>query len=75
MRERGCSVFASTSRARRNLKDDGALSGESHEALDKDEAMQSEMRHTALAVAEAAHANHAGKLLEAGRTLKPSRQK
>ena len=47
----------------------------SHEALDKDLAIQNEVRNAALTLAEAAHANHAGKLLQAGRRLKPARQK
>jgi hypothetical protein len=47
----------------------------SHEALDADQAMQGEVRNAALTLAEAAHANHAGKLLQAGRSLKPPRQK
>jgi multimeric flavodoxin WrbA len=46
----------------------------SHEALDKDVAIQKEVRNAALTLAEAAHANHAGKLLQAGRKLK-ARQK
>jgi multimeric flavodoxin WrbA len=47
----------------------------SHEALDADTAMQDEVRNAALTLAEAAHANHAGTLLQAGRGLKPPRQK
>ncbi|HEY5410795.1 MAG TPA: flavodoxin family protein [Caulobacteraceae bacterium] len=47
----------------------------SHEALDADKAMQGEVRNAALTLAEAAHANHAGKLPQAGRDLKPPRQK
>ena len=47
----------------------------SHEALDADKAMQGEVRNAALTLAEAAHANHAGKLLQAGRDLAPPRQK
>ena len=47
----------------------------SHEALDADKAMQGEVRNAALTLAEAAHANHAGKLLQAGRDLTPPRQK
>src|SRR5581483_11410182 len=47
----------------------------SHDALDRDQAMQDEVRIAALTLAEAAHANHAGKLLQAGRDLKPARQK
>jgi multimeric flavodoxin WrbA len=47
----------------------------SHEALDVDLAMQAEVRNAALTLAEAAHANHAGTLLQAGRALKPPRQK
>ena len=46
-----------------------------HEALDADIAMQREVRNAALTLAEAAHANHAGKLLQAGRDLEPPRQK
>jgi len=46
-----------------------------HEALDADLAMQAEVRNAALTLAEAAHANHAGKLLQAGRDLRPPRQK
>jgi multimeric flavodoxin WrbA len=46
-----------------------------HEALDADKAMQGEVRNAALTLAEAAHANHSGKLLQAGRHLKPPRQK
>lgn len=47
----------------------------SHEALDKDKAMQDEVRNAARTLMEAAHANHAGKLLMAGQDLKPARQK
>ena len=47
----------------------------SHDELDADQAMQDEVRNAALTLAEAAHANHAGKLLQAGRALKPPRQK
>jgi multimeric flavodoxin WrbA len=46
-----------------------------HEALDRDEAIQEEVRNAALTLAEAAHANHAGKLLQAGSGLVPPRQK
>lgn len=46
-----------------------------HDELDADEAMQGEVRNAALTLAEAAHANHAGKLLQAGRDLEPPRQK
>jgi hypothetical protein len=46
-----------------------------HEELDADTAMQGEVRNAALTLAEAAHANHAGKLLQAGRDLEPPRQK
>ena len=46
-----------------------------HEALDKDRAMQEEVTNAALTLAEAAHASHAGKLLQAGRDLKAPRQK
>lgn len=47
----------------------------SHEALDRDTAIQAEVRNAALTLAEAAHAKHEGKLLMAGQTLKPPRQK
>lgn len=47
----------------------------SHEALDRDAAIQGEVRNAALTLAEAAHAKHEGKLLMAGQTLKPPRQK
>lgn len=47
----------------------------SHEALDRDEAMQAEVRNAALTLALAAHANHAGELMMAGQDLKPPRQK
>ena len=47
----------------------------SHDELDADLAIQGEVRNAALTLAEAAHANHAGKLLQAGRDLKPPRQK
>lgn len=46
-----------------------------HDELDADEAMQGEVRNAALTLAEAAHAKHAGKLLQAGARLKPPRQK
>jgi len=46
-----------------------------HEELDADQAMQDEVRNAALTLAEAAHANHAGSLLQPGRNLKPPRQK
>lgn len=46
-----------------------------HEALDADQAMQDEVLNAARTLAEAAHANHAGTLLMAGRALKPPRQK
>jgi multimeric flavodoxin WrbA len=46
-----------------------------HEELDADLAIQGEVRNAALTLAQAAHANHAGKLLQAGRDLKPPRQK
>jgi len=46
-----------------------------HEALDKDSAIQAEVRNAALTLAEAAHANHAGALLQAGRHLDAPRQK
>jgi len=47
----------------------------SHEAYDADKALQGEIENAAKTLAEAAHANHAGKLLQAGRRLKPPRQK
>jgi multimeric flavodoxin WrbA len=47
----------------------------SHEALDKDQAIQDEVRNAALTLAQAAHANHAGALLMPGQHLKPPRQK
>ncbi|AYV49302.1 NADPH-dependent FMN reductase [Caulobacter flavus] len=47
----------------------------SHEALDADQAMQEEVRNAARTLAQAAHANHAGTLMMAGRSLKPPRQK
>lgn len=46
-----------------------------HDELDADLAMQGEVRNAALTLAEAAHANHAGTLLQAGRKLKPPRRK
>jgi multimeric flavodoxin WrbA len=46
-----------------------------HEELDADIAMQDEVRNAALTLAEAAHANHAGELLQAGQKLKLPRQK
>jgi multimeric flavodoxin WrbA len=46
-----------------------------HEALDADKAMQEEVRNAARTLAEAAHALHSGKLIQAGRDLKPPRQK
>jgi multimeric flavodoxin WrbA len=46
-----------------------------HEELDREQAMQDEVRNAALTLAEAAHANHAGTLLQAGRDLTPPRQK
>ena len=46
-----------------------------HDALDADVAIQTEVRNAALTLAEAAHANHSGKLLHAGRDLEPPRQK
>lgn len=46
-----------------------------HDELDADQAIQDEVRNAALTLAEAAHANHAGKLLQAGRDLQPPRQK
>jgi multimeric flavodoxin WrbA len=49
--------------------------GLGHEDLDADVAMQEEVRNAALTLAEAAHANHAGKLLQAGRYLSAPRQK
>jgi multimeric flavodoxin WrbA len=47
----------------------------SHEALDADKAMQEEVRNAARTLAQAANALHAGELLQAGRDLKPPRQK
>jgi multimeric flavodoxin WrbA len=47
----------------------------SHQELDADQAVQAEVRNAALTLAEAAHANHAGKMLLAGRALPPARQK
>jgi len=47
----------------------------SHEAFDADLAMQGEVVNAAKTLAQAAHANHAGKLLQAGRELTPPRQK
>lgn len=47
----------------------------SHEALDADLAIQNEVKNAALTLAEAAHAKHAGRLLQAGRDLPPARQK
>jgi multimeric flavodoxin WrbA len=47
----------------------------SHQELDADLAMQGEVRNAALTLAQAAHANHAGTLLQAGRELRPLRQK
>ena len=46
-----------------------------HDELDADVAIQTEVRNAALTLAEAAHANHSGKLLHAGRDLEPPRQK
>lgn len=46
-----------------------------HDELDADQAMQDEVRNAALTLAEAAHAKHAGKLLQAGKDLEPPRQK
>jgi multimeric flavodoxin WrbA len=47
----------------------------SHQALDKDEAVQEEVRNAARTLMQAAHANHAGTLMMAGNQLKPPRQK
>jgi multimeric flavodoxin WrbA len=47
----------------------------SHEELDADQAIQEEVRNAARTLVEAAKANHAGKLLMAGRDLKAPRQK
>ena len=47
----------------------------SHQALDADAAIQEEVRNAARTLVEAAHARHAGKMLMAGRRLKPPRQK
>ncbi len=46
-----------------------------HDELDGDLAMQTEVRNAAFTLAEAAHANQEGKLLQAGRALEPPRQK
>ncbi|MFY9513144.1 MAG: flavodoxin family protein [Rubrivivax sp.] len=46
-----------------------------HEELDADLAMQGEVRNAAKTLIEASKANHQGKLLQAGRDLKPPRQK
>lgn len=46
-----------------------------HEALDKDLAIQEEVRNAALTLVEAAKASHAGKLLMAGQDLRSPRQK
>lgn len=46
-----------------------------HEALDADRAMQNEVLNAARTLIEAAKARHAGKMLVAGRHLKPARQK
>jgi len=46
-----------------------------HEELDADHALQEEVRNAALTLAEAAHANHKGALLQAGRNLTPPRRK
>jgi multimeric flavodoxin WrbA len=46
-----------------------------HEELDNDKAVQEEVRNAARTLAEAAHALHSGKLLQAGRALRPPRQK
>ena len=46
-----------------------------HDELDADQAIQGEVKNAALTLAEAAHANHAGKLLQAGHDLVPPRQK
>lgn len=47
----------------------------SHEALDADRAMQEEVLNAARTLVEAAKARHAGKMLVAGRRLRPARQK
>lgn len=46
-----------------------------HDALDRDTDVQAEVRNAALTLAEAAHANHAGTLLQAGQALRSSRKK
>ena len=46
-----------------------------HESFDADAAMQGEVVNAAKTLAEAAHAKHKGVLLQAGRELKPPRQK
>lgn len=45
------------------------------EELDVDLARRKEVRNAALTLAQAAHANHAGTLLQAGRDLPPPRRK
>ncbi|MET3528469.1 flavodoxin family protein [Phenylobacterium koreense] len=47
----------------------------SHEALDADHAIQEEVRNAARTLVEASKAVHQGKMLMAGRNLKPPRQK
>ncbi|HXV01262.1 MAG TPA: flavodoxin family protein [Caulobacteraceae bacterium] len=46
-----------------------------HDELDADHAVRDEVRNAALTLAEAAHANHSGALLQAGRDLEPPRRK
>jgi hypothetical protein len=47
----------------------------SHEALDKDESFQQEVRNAALALAEAVSAQREGRLIEPGSTLPEPRPK
>jgi hypothetical protein len=47
----------------------------SHEALDKDEAFQDEVRNAALTLREAVEAKRHGQLIEAGAGLKEPRPK
>lgn len=47
----------------------------SHEAYDTDWALHGKIRNSAPTLAEEAHANHEGRLLQAGRDLTPRRQK
>lgn len=47
----------------------------SHEALDRDRAIQEEVSNAARTLMEAAHAKHGGKLIMAGQDLEPPRKK